>query len=108
MGSSGCLQGGRTWQKVVVGFSGPLRSATPQVPHVKGAISLDFEPSTFARTVRRTHASAEGGISFNSYRWKLFVGQAVASPALDLQQGVLLTCDFEVYSACQMHDLSFL
>ena len=53
---------------MVVGFSGPSRSARPLVPHVKGAISLEFEPSSFARTIRRTHASEEGGISFNSYR----------------------------------------
>ena len=53
---------------MVVGFSGPSGSARPQVPHVKGAVSLGFEPNSFARTVRRTRASEEGGISFNSYR----------------------------------------
>eukprot|EP00891_Asterochloris_glomerata_P004170 jgi/Astpho2/4170/Aster-05137 len=75
-------QGGRTWQKVVVGFSGPSRSAMPHVPHVKGAISLAFEPSSFARTVRRTHASEEGGISFNSYRPFMMDGEPHVSYAM--------------------------
>ncbi len=65
------MQGGRTWQKVVVGFSGSPKSARPSVPQVKGAVTLDFESSSFARTIRRTHASKEAGISFSSYRWDL-------------------------------------
>ena len=54
---------------MVVGFSGPPKSARPSVPQVKGAVTLDFESSSFARTIRRTHASKEAGISFSSYRW---------------------------------------
>ena len=56
---------------MVVGFSGPPTSARPSVPQVKGAAALDFESSSFARTIRRTHASKEAGISFSSYRWDL-------------------------------------
>ena len=87
------VQGGRTWQKVVVGFSGPPTSARPSVPQVKGAAALDFESSSFARTIRRTHASKEAGISFSSYRWEYScLGRAIATLAAH-SKGLRLLCN---------------